>query len=44
MVAGTLTLSEFKADIEDWNSYVEQTQFFFIANGITHENSRKQYC
>ena len=44
MVAGTLTLSEFKADIEDWNSYAERTPIFFIANGITDENNRKEYC
>ena len=35
------TLSEFKADIDDWNSYVERLQFFFIANGITDESKQK---
>ena len=35
------TLSEFKVDIEDWNSYVERLQFFFTANGITDENKQK---
>ena len=28
-------LSEYNANKEDWNSYVEQLDFFFVANGIT---------
>ena len=42
MAMGTFgTLLEFKADIEDWNSYVERLQFLFTAYRITDENKQK---
>ena len=34
-------INEFDSSKEDWNSYVEQLEFFFVANGI-EENARKR--
>ena len=34
-------LLEFKLDKDNWNNYIEQMEFFFIANSIDDDNKKK---
>ena len=34
-------LLEFKLDKDDWNNYIEQTEFFFLTNSIDDDNKKK---
>ena len=34
-------LSEFKLDKDDWNNYIEQMEFIFLANSIDDDNKKK---
>ena len=33
-------LSEFKLDKDDWNNYIEQMEFIFLANSIDDDNKK----